>query len=269
VAAANAARVVRERLAVGAPAMAIVLGSGLGSAANRIANARSLGYAEIPGFVPTTVEGHEGRLIVGELCGREVVAFAGRFHMYEGHAAGVSAFPVRVAHALGARVLFATNAAGGLRPSLRAGDLVLVEDHINLTWQNPLVGRAEPGDQRFPDMSAPYSTRLRDIAMAAARAADVRLATGVYAGLLGPAYETPAEVRMLASLGADITGMSTVAETIVAVALGMEVVAVSLVTNAAAGVGVGPVSHDDVVRAAGRAAKGFGTLVEEFVDRLG
>lgn len=267
-AAAEAAAFIRERLGVRAPVAAIVLGSGLGDAATRIAGARSLPYGDVPGFLTPTVEGHPGLVIAGELRGREVIALAGRFHMYEGHAAGVSAFPVRVAHALGARVLFASNAAGGLRPSLRAGDLVLIEDHINLTWQNPLIGRVEPGDQRFPDMSTPYTPRLRATALAAAAAVGVSLASGVYAGLLGPAYETPAEVRMLAGLGADVTGMSTVAETIVAAALGMEVVAISLVTNAAAGLGEGPVSHDDVVRAATAAGAGFGALLEEFVARL-
>lgn len=263
-----AAEFLRSRLEIGNPAAAIILGSGLGAIADRIGDARSVGYSEIPGFIAPTVEGHAGRLIAGTLAGREIVALAGRFHMYEGHEARVAAFPVRVVHALGARVLLASNAAGGLRLSLKPGDLVLIEDHINLTWQNPLTGPLEPGDTRFPDMSAPYSPRLLAIAREAAAASGVPLKSGVYAGLMGPTYETPAETRMLAGLGADVTGMSTVAEAIVAAALGMEFAAISLVTNAAAGLTAEPVSHDDVVIAAEKASAGFSTLLEEIVRRL-
>jgi purine-nucleoside phosphorylase len=266
--AAAAASSIRDRLGVRAPAAAIILGSGLGAAADKVQNARSLDYADIPGFLPTTVAGHAGRLIAGELGGREVVVLAGRFHMYEGHAARVSAFPIRVAHALGARVAFASNAAGGLRTSLKPGDLVLIDDHINLTWQNPLTGPNEPGDQRFPDMSAPYSPRLRELVVAAAKSVRVPLERGVYVGLIGPTYETPAETRMLATLGADVTGMSTVSEAIVAAALGMEFAAVSLVTNLAAGLSNEPVRHEDVVDAANKAGGGFVRLLEEFLRRL-
>jgi purine-nucleoside phosphorylase len=173
-----------------------------------------------------------------------------------------------VAAALGARTLFASNASGGLNPKLRPGDLVLIDDHLNLTWQNPLAGAVEPGDLRFPDLSAPYSRRLQALMRDAAVAAGVELTSGVYAGLLGPSYETPAEVRMLASLGADVTGMSTVPEAIVAAALGVEIVAVSLVTNPAAGLSDEPVRHEDVVAAAGKASAGFGRLLEAFAARL-
>jgi purine-nucleoside phosphorylase len=266
--AAAAADFIRSRLGVASPAAAIILGSGLGAMADRIGDARSLSYLEIPGFLAPTVEGHAGRLIAGTLAGREIVALAGRFHMYEGHAARVAAFPVRVVHALGARVLLASNAAGGLRLTLKPGDLMLIEDHLNLTWQNPLTGPVEPGDLRFPDMSSPYSPRLIAIAREASVAAGVPLEQGVYAGLMGPTYETPAEVRMLATLGADVTGMSTVAEAIVAAALGMEFAAISLVTNAAAGLTNEPVRHDDVVIAAKKASDGFSRLIEEIVRRL-
>jgi purine-nucleoside phosphorylase len=267
-AAAAAAEVIRSRLGATSPAAAIILGSGLGAMADRIEDARSISYSEVPGFLAPTVEGHAGRLIAGTLAGREIVALAGRFHMYEGHEARVAAFPVRVVHALGARVLLASNAAGGLRLSLKPGDLMIVDDHLNLTWQNPLTGPVEPGDLRFPDMSSPYSPRLIAIALEASAAAGVPLQRGVYAGLMGPTYETPAEVRMLATLGADVTGMSTVAEAIVAAALGMEFAAISLVTNAAAGLTDEPVRHDDVVAAAARASAGFSRLLEAMISRL-
>ena len=267
-AAAEAATVVRERLTPDVPAVAIILGSGLGNAVERLSNGRSLRYEEIPGFSGTAVEGHAGHLHVGTLGGREVLVLAGRFHMYEGHPARASVFPVRVAHALGARAVLATNAAGGLNPAYTPGDLVVVTDQINLSAQNPLIGAVEPGDLRFPDMSAVYSPRLCAHLRAAASDAGVPVREGTYVGLLGPTYETPAEVRMLQRLGADVTGMSTVAEAIVAAALGIEFAAVSLVTNPAAGLSDTPIRHEDVTEAAARAARGFGDLLERFVARL-
>lgn len=267
-AARAAAAVARDRLGVRAPVAAIVLGSGLGDVVGRLHNAQSLPYDEIPGFSATSVDGHAGRLYVGTLGGREVVALAGRFHMYEGHTARAAAFPVRVVHALGARVLFASNAAGGLDRALKPGDLVLLDDHINLTGQNPLTGAAEPGDLRFPDMSAAHSPRLRALVRAAAAELGTPLTAGVYVGLMGPVYETPTEVRMLAQLGATVTGMSTVCEAIVAAALGMEFVAISLVANAAAGLSDAPIRHADVMVAAGLVSKPFGDLLERFVQKL-
>ena len=267
-AAADAAGIVRDSLAVGSPVAAIILGSGLGDVAARLGAARALAYTDIDGFAEPTVAGHAGQLIVGTLGGREVVALAGRFHMYEGHPARASAFPVRVVHALGIRVLFATNAAGGLNPAFAPGDLVLLDDHINLTGQNPLIGPVERGDLRFPDMSAPYSARLNALLREAAADVGADLKRGVYAGLLGPAYETPSEVRMLQGYGADVTGMSTVCEAIVAAALGIEFAAVSLVTNPAAGLSAVPVRHEDVMAAAKRASPHLGDLVERFVQRL-
>ena len=268
VAAASAAGLVRERLGVRSPVAAIVLGSGLGDVVGRLRDAREIGYVEIPGFFGTSVEGHAGKLCVGTLGGREVVALAGRFHMYEGHTARASVFPVRVVHALGVRVLFASNAVGGLDRALHAGDLVLLDDQINLTGQNPLTGPVESDDLRFPDMSAAYSPRLRALVRAAATELGTELKSGVYAGLMGPAYETPTEVRMLAAMGATVTGMSTVCEAIVAAALGMEFVAVSLVTNPAAGLTDAPIRHEDVMVAAGLASARFGNLLENFVGRL-
>jgi len=263
-----AAAAVREALGVQAPLAGIVLGTGLDQLADRIEGATRVPYAKIPGFHATSVTGHRGELIRGTLAGREVLALAGRFHMYEGHTPRAAAFPVRVLHALGARVLFASNAAGGVRRTLQPGDLMIIEDHINLMWQNPLVGALEPGDARFPDMSSPYSSRLTGLLLDAAQAIGLPVATGVYVGLLGPSYETPAEVRMLERLGADAVGMSTVPETIVAAAIGMEVAGVSLITNQAAGLGAAKLSHAEVVAAAAAAAGRFGELVMEFVRRL-
>ncbi len=264
----EAAAVVRERLGVDAPACAIILGSGLGGLADRIENARRLPYADIPGFHATHVVGHKGQMIAGTLGGREVIALAGRFHMYEGHSPQVSAFPVRVVHALGARTLFVSNAAGGIRRSFSAGDLMVIEDHINMQFVNPLAGPVESTDERFPDMSAAYSPRLKKLLNEAAARAGLSLQSGVYVGLLGPTYETLAEVRMLEKLGADATGMSTVPEVILANALGLEVVGVSLISNLAAGLSSERLSHADVMRAAEAAGEKFCALVTEFVQSL-
>ena len=260
-----AADFVRAELGVQSPACAIILGSGLGTLADRIEDSRCATYASIPGFHATQVAGHKGEVIAGTLGAREVIAFAGRFHMYEGHAPQVSAFPVRVAHALGARTLFVSNAAGGIRRTFSAGDLMVIEDHLNLMFVNPLTGPLEPGDTRFPDMSAPYSPRLQQQLRDAASRLGIPLQRGVYVGLLGPTYETLAEVRMLARLGADATGMSTVPEVIVANALGMEVAGVSLISNPAAGLTAEKLSHADVMRAAEAAGDNFCALVTEFV----
>ena len=260
---------IREHIAVGHPAAALVLGSGLGGLARRIEGARRLAYADIPGFAPTAVPGHEGALLHGTLGGREVIALAGRFHVYEGHAAAQAAFPVRVAHALGARLLILSNAAGGLRRTFRPGQLMLVRDHLNLAFRNPLVGPVVDGDLRFPDMSEPYDPGLNALLRRAASAEGIALEEGVYGWLTGPAYETPAEVRMLARLGADAVGMSTVPEVIVARAMGMRVAAISCITNPAAGLTAKPVVHDEVLEVTARAALDFERLVEGAVRRLG
>jgi purine-nucleoside phosphorylase len=266
-----AAESVRARLGDRAPlgpVAAIVLGTGLGDLAARIEHPASIRYADIPGFHETAVAGHRGELVCGTLAGREVIAFAGRFHMYEGYGARAAAFPVRVAHALGARVLFVSNAAGGIRRTFVPGDLMIIEDHINLMFRNPLIGAVESTDARFPDMSAPWSPRLATLLRECAKAKQVAPQSGVYAGLLGPTYETPAEVRMLARLGADAVGMSTVPEVIAAAALGMETAGISLITNAAAGISEGPLSHREVMEAGAAAAARFGAVATEFVARL-
>jgi purine-nucleoside phosphorylase len=267
-AAAMAAAAIRRRIGPATPLAAVILGSGLGGLAGRIADAVAVPFTEVPGFPPATVVGHAGTLIAGTLGGRPVVALAGRFHMYEGHDAALAGFPVRVFHALGARTLFVSNAAGGIRRTFRAGDLMLIRDHINLMFRNPLVGSLQPGDERFPDMSAPYDEPLALALRAHATALGIPLQEGVYAGLLGPTYETPAEVRMLGLLGADAVGMSTVPEVIVARALGMRVAGVSCVTNLASGISPYPLSHAEVLETTTLVASRFEALVERFVGGL-
>lgn len=257
---------VREQLAAALPPkLAIILGSGLGGLAARIEHPTALNYGDVPGFAPPSVEGHAGRIIAGHLAGRPVVAFSGRFHMYEGHGPEMPGLLVRVAHALGAAALLLSNAAGGIRRSLKPGDLMVVTDHVNLSWRNPLVGPVVPGDLRFPDMSQPYDEALQRELHAAAARVQVKLERGVYGCLLGPTYETPAEVRMLERLGVDAVGMSTVPEVIVAHAIGLRCAAVSCITNKAAEVSGTPIAHADVLTVTARAAQDFERLVMEFV----
>ena len=245
-----------------------MLGSGLGGLAGRIANAAAVPFADVPGFPAATVVGHDGKLVGGTLGGRPVVALAGRFHMYEGHDAAIAAFPIRVFHALGVKTLFVSNAAGGIRRTFRVGDLMLIRDHLNLMFRNPLIGALEPGDERFPDMSAPYDDALAQQLRDHAAALGIQLQEGVYGGLLGPTYETPSEVRMLASLGADAVGMSTVPEVIVARALGMRVAGISCVTNLASGISQHPLSHGEVLQITTMVASRFESLVERWVRGL-
>jgi purine-nucleoside phosphorylase len=264
----RAADAVRERLGVKSPVAAIVLGSGLGTLADKVTDATRVPYGEIPGFHAPSVVGHKGELIRGMLGGREVLMLAGRFHMYEGHSAQVAALPVRVVHALGARTLFVSNAAGGVRRTFKPGDLMIIADHLNLMFRNPLIGPAQKGEVRFPDMSAPWTPRLQTLLEDCAREVGVTLQRGVYAGLLGPTYETPAEVRMLERMGADAVGMSTVPEVIVAAALGMQVAGISCITNHAAGITAAPLDHSEVVEVGARAGVAFCAVVEAFVRRL-
>jgi purine-nucleoside phosphorylase len=264
----RAADALRATIGDRKPAAAIVLGSGLGDLADRIENPMRVPYADVPGFPTSTVAGHAGALIAGTLAGRFVVALAGRFHMYEGHSARLAAFPARVMHALGASTLIVSNAAGGVNRLWQPGDLMLIRDHINLMFQNPLIGALEPGDVRFPDMSAPYDPALGDVARAVAREQGILLREGVYASLSGPAYETPAEVRMLAFLGADATGMSTVPEVIVARAIGMRVLGFSCITNLACGISNEPITHADVLQTTARVAQKFQQLITGVVERL-
>jgi len=214
------------------------------------------------------VQGHGGELVIGALAGKAVIAQSGRFHMYEGHSAQVSSLAVRAFGELGVTTLLLTNAAGGIRRTFSAGTLMLLSDHLNLTSRSPLIGAVLAGEERFPDMSDPYDSGLREIAREVARERKVALAEGVYAGLLGPAYETPAEVRMLERLGADAVGMSTVIEVIAARARGMRCLAISTVTNLAAGISPTQLSHAEVMETAERVKGKLGTLIEGIVERI-
>ncbi len=266
--AADVARELRPRLGIASPRLALVLGSGLGALADEIERPVRIPFGEIPGFKVAQVAGHKGALVSGRLDGVEVVALAGRVHMYEGWSAQDAAFPIRVVHALGARTLFVSNAAGAMNPRFQPGDLMAIADHINLMWTNPLIGPLTEGDPRFPDMSEPYDRELRAELHTAALDAGIPLADGVYVGLMGPTYETPAEVRMLQRLGADSVGMSTVPEVIVARALGMRVAGVSFITNAASGSTGAPLSHAEVLEVTERAGGQFRTLVRRWISRL-
>jgi purine-nucleoside phosphorylase len=264
-AAADVAAVVGALCRGASPQVAIILGSGLGGFTRHIASATRIKFADIPGLPVTTVAGHAGELVHGVIDGYEVVALAGRVHMYEGHRADVVGLPVRIVHALGARTLFVSNAAGAIRPDLSPGTLMLIRDHVNLSWGNPLIGPVRRGEQRFPDMSAPYDRALGDRFIAIARAAGATVDEGVYAAVLGPSYETAAEIRMLARLGADAVGMSTVPEVVVARALGMRVTAVSCITNAATGTTGTRLDHGAVLAMTDRVAPIFERAVREWL----
>jgi purine-nucleoside phosphorylase len=262
------ADVIRSRLGEVKPEVAIILGSGLGRLADRITNRQVIPYQDVPGFPPPTVVGHSGSVISGMLGGRQVVALSGRFHMYEGHSAELAGFPVRVLHELGAQTLVVTNAAGGIRRSFKPGDIMLIRDHINLTFRNPLIGEVERGEERFPDMSDPYDPGLIRLAREVAKSQGTALAEGVYCALLGPTYETPAEVKMLTTLGADAVGMSTVPETIVARARGMRVLGFSCITNLACGLSDTPITHAEVLETTLIAGDRMSSLVAEIIRRL-
>ncbi len=266
---ARAAGAVRARTPL-EPRVALILGSGLGGYADRFGDAVAVDYADLPGFPVSTVEGHAGRLVLGAAAGVPAVAQQGRFHPYEGYSAAQVTFPLRVMHALGARVLVVTNAAGGVDPRLEPGDLMLIEDHVNFQFRSPLRGRGPVVDaDRFVDLSEPYSRRLLRTAEAtAAELGLVRVRTGTYFGGLGPSYETPAEVRMIRALGGDAVGMSTVPEVIVARHLGMEVLGITCVSNRAAGLSAQPLAHDEVIEVTERVRETFTRYLEALVPRL-
>jgi purine-nucleoside phosphorylase len=249
-----AASLVSSRLG-DCPPVAIVLGSGLGAVAASLANSKSIAYQDMPGWPASTIAGHEGRLTIGELGGKPIVALAGRCHLYEGHDLGAVTFAVRVLGVLGVRTLILTNAAGAINRLFAPGDLMVIDDHLNLLCANPLEGpNEERFGVRFPDMSAVYSERLRALADRAGRATGVAPRHGVYAAVRGPSYETPSEIRYLRTIGADAVGMSTVPEAIVARHMGIEVLGISCLTNMAAGVADRPLEHADVVTTAARAS---------------
>jgi purine-nucleoside phosphorylase len=259
----------RERI-TRAPHAVLVLGSGLGGLADEIEDPVAIPFDEIPGFPRRTqaLAGHAGRLVAGRLEGVEVAAMQGRFHLYEGWTPADVALPVRALAALGPEVMLLTNAAGGLRPGMQPGDLMIMADHINLMWKNPLIGRVVTGEQRFPDMSDPYDRGFRAATEAAALELGVAVTQGVYAALLGPSYETPAEIRMLARLGADAVGMSTVPEVLVARAMGMKCLGISCITNLAAGLGGAVLSHQEVMEVGERVRDRLAALVRAVLPRI-
>lgn len=263
----RAASMVRAKIGSEIPT-ALILGSGLGGLADRIDNAVSIPYRAIPGFPPSSVPGHAGRFVAGALAGHRVIVAAGRYHIYEGHSIETVALPTRVLHACGVRTLFLSNAAGGINRVLRPGDLMIIEDHLNLLWRTPLAGPPRANETRFPDMSAPYDPALIGALRDAALESDIRVASGVYAALPGPSYETPAEIRMLERLGADAVGMSTVPEVLTARALGVRVAGISCITNVAAGMSALPLSHAEVLETTKRVAADFERLVTAFVRQL-
>ena len=253
---------VADRLAGRRPSAAVVLGSGLGQVAERVEGALRIPYGEIPGFHVPTVVGHKGELVVGRLAGREVIIQSGRFHMYEGYSADEAVLPVRLFATLGVGTLVVTNAAGGINRRYGPGTIMLIRDHLNLTGRTPLLGAALPDEERFPDMTVAYDAGLRARARELAEAQGIPLEEGVYAGLLGPSYETPAEVAYLERIGADAVGMSTVMEVIAARARGIRVAGFSTVTNAAAGYSGSPLSHAEVMEVAAQVGERLGALIE-------
>ncbi len=262
-------RAVRARTDLVAAA-GIVLGSGLGGLADDVEDAVAIPFEELPGWPVATAPGHAGRLLLGRLAGTPIVALQGRFHVYEGNDPGLVVQPVLLVQRLGASVVVLTNAAGGVNPAYGPGTLMLIADHLNLTGRTPLLGpNADEIGQRFPDLVDAYSPRLRDRLRDAAAAEGVALEEGVYAGLLGPQYETPAEVRMLRALGADAVGMSTVLECIAARWAGLEVCGVSLVTNAGAGYTGEPLTHAEVLAAGNEAGPRLARVIRRFIGELG
>jgi purine-nucleoside phosphorylase len=255
----NAAEFIQSRIPL-RPKVAVVLGSGLGDFADKLENPSAVPYSEIPGWPRSTAIGHAGKLVAGMINGVPVAALCGRVHLYEGYTAQEIVFGIRALSRMGIESVVLTNAAGGINPAYRPGQLVLISDHINLLGQNPLTG---PNDEalgpRFPDMTEAYSKSYREIARAAGTETGLDLAEGVYAALPGPSYETPAEIRYLKVIGADLVGMSTVPETIAANHMGMKVLGISCVTNLAAGVSGQKLDHKEVLEAGRNVA---GTLVE-------
>jgi purine-nucleoside phosphorylase len=263
ISAADAASTVLSRFGV-RPEVGLILGSGLGAVADQIEPMATVSYSEIPGFPGSTVSGHKGELLLGTLDGAAVAALKGRTHLYEGHSPAEVGFPVRFLHHLGVRLLILTNAAGGLKPGMKAGTLMILDDHINLpglAGLNPLTGVGE-GPERFVDMSAAYDPELRELALSAARSCGAQVDRGVYVMVAGPSYETPAEARLLRQMGADAVGMSTVPEVVVARSLGMRVLAVSCITNTLLDPAeTGKIGHSAVLSVAENAASDLARIV--------
>ena len=246
----------------------MILGSGLGELAEEIEEAIVIPYDQIPFFPTSTVVGHAGQLVYGTLSGKKVLAMQGRFHFYEGHSMQTVTYPVRVMAALKAHSVIVTNACGGVNESFVPGDLMLITDHINFTGQNPLIGPNEDEiGPRFPDMSEAYTLTYREVAKEAASQLDLTLKEGVYMGYSGPTYETPAEIRMSRTMGADAVGMSTVPEVIVAAHSGLKVLGISCITNLAAGMQAN-LNHEEVVETTQRVKQSFKALIKEVLVLL-
>ena len=262
---------IRSRLPAGAaPRVGLVLGSGLGAYADRLSDRIAIPYGDLPGFPVSRVHGHAGNLVYGRGAGAEVLAMQGRVHAYEGHALATVVWPVRCLIATGCSTLIITNAAGGIHPAMSPGELVVIHDHLNLLGDSPLRGdNDERVGARFPDLTRAYDPTLRSLARAAGAELGLALREGVYACSPGPAYETPAEVRMLRTLGADLAGMSTVPEVIAARHMGARVLGLSCVTNLAAGITGQPLSHEEVTATAERVRHTFINLLDRILARLG
>lgn len=264
----HATRVIRSRISV-EPRIALVLGSGLGSFADDFEEAVAIPYEEIPGFVRSTAQGHAGRLVIGKIDTVPVLAMQGRVHYYEGYSLEEVTFPVRTFGLLGVKTLVLTNAAGGINVQLTQGALMVLSDHVNLMGVNPLRG---PNDERFgprfPDMSAVYSPELQELVIDEARAIGVEVRRGIYGGLSGPSYETPAEIHLLRALGADAVGMSTVPEAIVARHMGLEVLGISCITNMAAGISDEPINHEEVMATGDRVRETFAELLRRVIGSI-
>jgi purine-nucleoside phosphorylase len=265
----RSASYIKEKLTA-TPKIGLILGSGLGVLADEISNPIIIPYHEIPEFPVSTVEGHAGQLVIGELEGIQVVAMQGRFHFYEGYSLHKVTFPVRVMKEIGVETVIVTNAAGGVNTSFQPGDLMLITDHINNMSQNPLIGPNDPEfGVRFPDMSQAYCPNLRAKTKEVAIRLGISIQEGVYVGNTGPSYETPAEVRMIRKLGGDAVGMSTVPEVIVARHAGLKVLGISCISNMAAGILDQPLTHDEVIETTDLAKASFLSLVKETVKEIG
>jgi purine-nucleoside phosphorylase len=264
----HAARTVRSRLSEDVR-VALVLGSGLGAFADDLEERAVFPYEEIPGFARSTVEGHAGRLVVGRVQGTTVAVMQGRFHYYEGYALEEVVFPIRVLGLLGIKSLVLTNAAGGINVAFEQGSLMIISDHLNLMGVNPLRGRNDDRfGVRFPDMSEVYARDYQEIAVEEGRAMNVELRRGIYAALSGPSYETPAEIRMMRTLGADAVGMSTVPEAIIARHMGIKILGLSCITNMAAGVFDKPINHEEVIETGELVRETFKELLRRVIPRL-
>ncbi|TCT15019.1 purine-nucleoside phosphorylase [Natranaerovirga pectinivora] len=251
------------------PTIGLILGSGLGDLAEQIENPVMISYKDIPHFPVSTVEGHKGQFVVGELGKNIVIAMQGRFHYYEGYTMEEVVMPIRVMKKLGIKTLIVTNAAGSVNVDFEPGNLMIIEDHINFMSNNPLIGpNYDEFGPRFPDMSSAYDKGLFQVAKECAKDLDLDIKEGIYCGLTGPTYETPAEIRMVRTLGGDAVGMSTVPEVITAVHAGIKVLGISCITNMAAGILDQPLNHDEVVETSQRVKEAFKNLIKHIVDKI-